>query len=646
MNPAKPRHPFALHALAAALYAIGAAQAAEIPTGNPDLTVRFDNTFKYNYGYRVNGQEAALLKSVNFDDGDRNFNKGTVMNRVDWLTELDIVYQKKMGLRMSAAAWYDNAYNHLDNANPATSNHLEGGKPAVGMSDYARRYHRGSGEILDAFVFARFDLADMPVNVKLGQHTLQWGEALLTPIHGANYGQAPVDLLKGYSVPQTDAKDLFLPRRAISAQMSPTSELSFTAQYFLNWKPSRLPESGSFLGFYDYGFQGAESFNLSALGLPPARKRADSNAPRTGDWGVSARWSPDWLDGTAGAYLRRTSDLLPQANLRLAGLPSALFGQSSPMVAQQAQAAAAAVIAAGGTAAAAQAAAQQAGLATAVAVGNATCTATIPGAVVAANNCLFYPATLGTTSQYQLEYANHIDVVGVSLSKSIAGVSVGADLSYRRNMPLNSTPALLMPVGTNPAILAALNNKLNGALVVVAADLPQQGAVSGARGNTVHGVLNLLGATAKTPLWDGSTWIVEGVWNRAEGVTQGAALYKGRDSYTGVDKVTRDFLGIAASFTPTWFQVRPGIDMSMPLNYSVGLHGNSAVQMGGNKGAGSYAAGLSFDLHQKYRVDLKYTNFFGPLVLDPASGAVTSFGGAAALLKDRGFLAATFKTTF
>lgn len=607
MNPAIPKHPFAMHALAAALCTIGAAQAAEISTGNADLTVRFDNTVKYNLGYRVNAQEPALLKSLNFDDGDRNFDKGVVLHRIDWLSELDITFQKKAGLRVSAAAWNDRAYAHLDNGSPASSNHLEGGKPAIGLSDYARRYHRGSGEVLDAFLFTRFDVADTPVNVKLGQHTLQWGEALLTPIHGVNYGQAPLNLLKAYSVPLTGPKELFLPRRAISAQASPTSELSLAAQYFLNWKPSRLPESGSFLGFYDYGFQGAESFNLSALGLPAALKRADSNAPGTGDWGVSARWHPAWLDGTAGAYLRRTSDLMPQANLRLAGLPSVLFGQGSA---------------------------------------NAVCSAAIPGAAAAGNSCLFYPGTLGPTSQFQLEYANRIDVAGLSLSKRLAGVSVGADLSYRRNMPLNSTAALLMPIGTNPAILAALNGKLNGALVAVAGDLPRQGELSGARGNTVHGVLNFLGVMSGAPLADSATWLVEGVWNRAGQVTQGAALYKGRDSYTGVDKVTRDFVGVAANFTPTWFQVRPGVDLAMPLSYSVGLHGNSAVQMGGNQGTGSYAAGLSFDVRQKFRFDLKYTNFFGPLAVDPVSGAVTSFGGAAALLKDRGFVAATFKNTF
>lgn len=603
MTSARILPPLAKHALALALCTIGSAQATEIQTGNPDLVVRFDNTIKYNLAKRLQSQNAALLKSNNFDDGNRNFDRGLVANRLDLLSELDIVYKEAVGLRISGAAWYDRAYRSLDNTNLASSNHRAGGVPAFGLSDYAARYHRRSGEVLDAFVFASFDVADMPVNVKLGQHTLYWGESLLSPLHGVNYGQSPIDLLKGYSVPGSEAKELFLPRQAISAQFSPTQELSFAAQYFFDWKPARLPESGSFLGFYDYGFQGGETFNLGALG-PAAVKRADSEAHKRGDVGVAARWSPDWLNGTAGMYLRRTSDLLPQANLRLAGLPTALLG------------------------------------------GPGACTAAIPGAAVAGNICLFYPSALGGTSQYQLEYADGIDVFGVSLSKSVAGVAVGADLSYRRNMPLYSTPALLMPAGTNPAVINALNGRINPVLVVKGAGLPEQGEVSGARGNTVHGLVNLLGTVGKTPLFDAANYMVEGVWMRVDKVTQGADLYRGRANYPGVDKVTRDYFGAAATFTPTWFQVLPGVDVSAPLSYSVGLKGNAGVQAGGNKSAGNYAAGLSFDVRSKYRFDLKYVGFFGPLALDATSGAVTTFGGATALLKDRGFIAATFKTTF
>lgn len=632
-------------ALAAALCALSASQAAEIETGNPDLSVRFDNTVKYNYARRVSSQNAAILKSANNDDGDRNFAKGTVSNRLDILSEFDVVYNKSVGLRIAAAGWIDGAYSSLDNTSLASSNHYEGGKPAYGLSDYAKRYHKGpSGEILDAFVFGNVELGEMPVNIKLGQHTMYWGESLISPIHGVNFGQSAIDLIKGYSVPGSEAKELFLPRPALSLSMSPSNELSLAAQYFFKWKPARLPESGSYLGFYDYGLQGGETFNLGALGV--AYRRPDAEPAKRGDFGLAARWSPAWLDGTVGAYLRRTSDLLPQAHVRLAGVPSALFGQSSPLVASNAKAAAAAVIAAGGTAAAAQAAAAQAGAATANAVGNATCSAAIPGAAVVSNNCLFYPAALGPKSQYGLEYAGNIDIVGLSLSKSISGIALGADLSYRRAMPLLSTPALLMPVGTNPAILAGLAGALKGAMIPVAAGLPAEGEVSAARGNTIHGVLNLLGTTAATPLFDASSYIAELTWMRVASVTHGAAFYKGRDAYTGIDKPSRDFAGLALNFTPTWFQVFPGVDLSMPASYSVGLSGNSGVVSGGNKRAGNYGIGLAFDVYQKYRFDIRYVDFFGPFATDPATGAITSNAGVTPLLKDRGFLAMTFKTTF
>ena len=118
-----------------------------------------------------------------------------------------------------------------------------------------------------------------------------------------------------------------------------------------------------------------------------------------------------------------------------------------------------------------------------------------------------------------------------------------------------------------------------------------------------------------------------------------------------------------ANFNPTWYQVFPGIDMSMPMSYNVGLKGNSAVQLGGNEDAGSYSVGVGTDVYQKYRFDLKYVDNFGPFdtcetgsstTTPPAAGGqyncipgqTTSHGRPVAQLKDRGMVTATFKTTF
>lgn len=579
-------------AVAMALAALGTAHAFEIDTGNEDVVIRWDNTIKYNYANRVVGQDGHLLSSANYNDGDRNFGRGTVGNRLDLLSEFDFVYRNMSGFRVSAAGWYDDAYRHLDAQSAATSNHLQNGSPALGLSGPTSRYHKGlSGEILDAFVFAGGEVGGRPINLKLGRHAMYWGESLLSPIHGVSYGQSALDLRKALSVPGTEAKELLLPRNAVSAQFQATPELSLAAQYFLGWKPFRIPEAGSYLGGYDMLLEGAESLYVSQS----ARLlRADDVTPKSsGDWGLSARWSPDFLDGTLGAYYRKTSDIQPQLHVMtaVATLPAATCGA-------------------------------------------------LGYAALASNTCYVNPSAAsvpqilaGNVGKYLFAYADNIDIYGLSLSKSIAGVSVGIDLNYRHNMPLNSDPVAILP-----ATLASLTP---GAV----SGVPSEGGTGGARGNTWHGVINALWSQSKTPLFDTATWIAELQWNRWDKVTQGEAVFKGREGYDGIDKVTRNFLGLGVNFTPTWFQVFSGVDLQMPITYSVGLSGNSAVSSGGNEHAGSFSIGLGADIDQKHRLDLKYVNFFGPYKTN-ASGAVSSANGLNALIRDRDFISLTFKTTF
>ena len=89
----------------ASLAAMGSAAAGEIYTGNPDLVVRWDNTFRFNLANRVEDQDASILNSPNFDDGDRNFDRGMVSQRIDLLSEFDLIWQDRLGFRVSAAGW-------------------------------------------------------------------------------------------------------------------------------------------------------------------------------------------------------------------------------------------------------------------------------------------------------------------------------------------------------------------------------------------------------------------------------------------------------------------------------------------------------------------------------------------------------------
>ena len=68
-NPSNPssggialRRRAASLAVASLFAAAGAAQAFEIDTGNEDLAMRWDNTFRYNLGVRAQGQDQAILE--------------------------------------------------------------------------------------------------------------------------------------------------------------------------------------------------------------------------------------------------------------------------------------------------------------------------------------------------------------------------------------------------------------------------------------------------------------------------------------------------------------------------------------------------------------------------------------------------------
>ncbi len=210
--------------------------------------------------------------------------------------------------------------------------------------------------------------------LKLGRHTTYWGESLFLGghLHSVSYAQNPVDLQKGFATPGTEAKELFRPLNQLSAQAQVTDTLSLAAHAMLEWEAARYPEGGTYLGPVDFVFNGPDRQFLSP-GLGFATRGNAAEPGQTGEWGLSARWSPEWLDGTLGAYYRNFADKLPQTLLTTAA-PNA--------------------------------------------------------------------------SVYNLIYADNIELYGLSLAKNIGGVSVGAEVSQRRNTPLS---AQVLGVARRPA---------------------------------------------------------------------------------------------------------------------------------------------------------------------------------------------------
>lgn len=499
-----------------------AAQAFEFDTQS-DVKVRWDNTVRYSAARRLSGRSPALLSNINTDDGNRNFDIGLISDRLDLLSELDVTY-KSVGLRLSGAAWYDALYNRAnDNNSPATVNAFT--VPSNAFTDATRKLHGKQAEILDAFVFGNGRIGDMPASVRVGKHTLLWGESLLLATNGISYGQAPLDIIKAQSVPGSQAKELFMPVGQVSGQLQPSTDLSFAAYVQYDWRKSRLPAAGSYFSSADILDAGGERLLFARQPGPALLRGADTTARDSGQWGISARYYAKALDTEFGVYYLRFNDKLPQVYTR----PS--------------------------------------------------------------------------EGNYALVYPEDIRVLGASFSTVVADNNVAGEIHVRRNMPLASVP-LSVPPGT-PA-----DNRNNPLYAV---------------GNTVHAQVSIIHPLTATALWDSGTISAEVGGLYRTSVTRNAGnLDPARD---------RGAWGFSARFTPSYFQVLPNLDLSMPVSLSYNVKGKTPVTsaFNGDK-ATTLSIGLNGEYQRTWNATLQYTNYFG--------------GTAAQPLKDRDFISLSLQRTF
>jgi hypothetical protein len=291
------------------LGASGLACADSIELPNPDYQLRWDNTVRYTLGMRTEGQDSRIMNNPNYDESDGKFNKGDVVtNRLDLLTELDFSYLNNWGARMSAAGWYDQAY---DDSSVSPSN------PAYGTSynnnhysSQVSRYVNGpSGEILDAFVWKNFSLAGALVNLKVGRQTNYWGEGLLFSAHSISYSQAPIDGVKAVTSPGIEIKEVFLPVGQIFAKAQVTDALTIAGQYFYEWENTRLPYGGTYFGPADPFFEGTDRLPLGNGQY--LNHDASKFGRNSANWGVMAKLNVESIESNFGAYYRQFDDYQP-----------------------------------------------------------------------------------------------------------------------------------------------------------------------------------------------------------------------------------------------------------------------------------------------------------------------------------------------
>ena len=553
-----------------------------------DWQIRWDNTLRASLMSRVEKQDPSVYDPTKSkgpdgpspnaayiaDDATFSVDRsdgGLVSARFDLRSEVDVSWRETLGFRISGAGWYDFAYDDSDHPkNGTTASGLNAydtwGQLSVHPGEYndeTEDLHFRGGELLDAFVFANFDIGDVSANIRAGRHVLYWGQSLLSigAIHGFAGSMAALDLARGFGNPGSEAKELFLPNSKASTVVQLTDNLTLNAFYAFEFVPLRWAEGGSYFSLNEVLTENSEFLTIFAGegGLDgTARsglKAVDYKSKDSGDWGVNLQYYIEpWALETSFIYMNNTDRLT-----------SGLYGSAS--------------------------------------------------GVTDDDRALASKTNANLLGTYGWVYKEDIDTFGISLSKEILDISWGADFVYRKNNALN------------PDLTASVF----GALLGQSPTVDPGNNYPGPTGDTMHVVLNGLGLlNGDWGLWDGGRYVVEATFSKLDdfGDFEEKAnpfIHKGRwTSHIGV------------LFRPTWYQVRPGWDLTLPMSVSYAIDGEQTPNSaGGNEEVGNGAIGAELLINETWIVEGRYNLYYGP-----------QGNGTAAFIKDRDNVTFSVKRTF
>jgi hypothetical protein len=309
-------------------------QATEFQFG--DTTVQWDNTISYGVAWRTEAPDAAIVapgnasaeglqgegSSYNYDDGTLNYGENEIYtNVVKYSTDIEVNY-KNYGGFFRAKAFYDTEI-------------MDGEREFKELND-ATKDASGSGyDLLDAFVWADYDLGEMPATFRVGRQVVSWGES--TFIQGGINSINPVDA-SAFRRPGAEVKEGLLPVNMIYTSIGISADVSLEAFYQLEWEKTRPDPCGTFFSTVDFVSDGCgpvilagtddernylalrdaeidQGTSLANRVSPTTERLADGEARDDGQYGLALRWYSEALGDTEfGVYYMNIHSRLPFIN--------------------------------------------------------------------------------------------------------------------------------------------------------------------------------------------------------------------------------------------------------------------------------------------------------------------------------------------
>jgi hypothetical protein len=264
---------------------------------------------------------------VNADDGNVNVERGDfIAAPVKIISEADVKWDM-YGLFVRARAFYDYVGDKVLGRGGGRYGPVAAPWPQRRpledefRGDDAHNLQARSIDLLDAFAYTNFVVADLPVSLRIGRQAVNWGESLFIP--GGVSAYLPLDV-SALVRPGVELKEVFLPQNSIFASIGLPANLTFEAQYVFEWERSVLPACGSFFSPSDaaaagcrYVLSGGEVYNFgngtSYRPLAFIPRGGDEEARDAGQFGFALRYYADWLNkGTElSAYYMNFHSKLP-----------------------------------------------------------------------------------------------------------------------------------------------------------------------------------------------------------------------------------------------------------------------------------------------------------------------------------------------
>jgi hypothetical protein len=529
------------------------------------------STAKADQDYIGNANGGNAFTQTN-DDGRMNFRRDKTFSKIfKGIHDLELKYGDT-GIFLRGKYWYD--FELKD----------ESREYADIDDDHAKMGAKSSGyQLLDAFAYHNYAIAEQPGSVRLGKQVVSWGES--TFIQNGINSINPVDV-SAFRRPGAEVKEGLIPVNMFYMSQSFTENLSAEAFYQLEWDQTVVDNCGTFFSSTDVLQEGCDTNyrildaatvaglqsplaqgTLNALGIPLDINEQGLMVPRAGDrdardggqWGTALRWQGDETE--YGAYFMNYHSRTPFLGIQNAN--AADIARAAPLF----------------------------------------------------SSSLGTPALLGT-GRYYFEYPEDIQLYGLSFSTTLpTGTAWSGEISYRPNQPLQINTNDMTPLAASgvlvPFFTAGGGAAGRAAAAAVAGDDHRgynRKEVTQIQTTFTHFFDQVMGA-------DRVTVVGEIGANSIGGLEHIDDLRYGRDSTFGNmaqggrhGYYTNTSWGYRARAIWDYSDAFAGVNLKPNLSWSHDVDGYGPVF---NEGAKAASIGLDAEYRNTYTASLSYTNFFG-----------------------------------